>query len=285
LVPVPKAKKRERIQEQVEAERVCHLYGDYEALSIAAGGSELQRVNPQLPVVDQLLYRKLDALAARSAITFAPVVPEKDDRRVFRVLFLAGVPVGELHALPADTLIVETGTYRCDAHIPLREGLLAAEVTIAQRMLCGLYETDRGSIDADCQRQLPGFGSCRLRDDIRPTGPQVCIAELERILRDQVTRQEAAAPGYRPAKECWLDFFCHDRDASDRAYAEYLYGEGFSPDEIRCALVAESEDLYIRHMRALREYLDRTIRAAAIMTLGDRALAALGGGVKRNGSQ
>jgi RepB DNA-primase from phage plasmid len=255
-----------------QVQRVIDLYRGYKAVSVVAGRLDVQVLDLTVPVRDQLLLKKLKGLNRRgAAIRFAPVLT---DLARPSVLFLDAVPEGQLQELPQDTLIVEVSEHRYQVHIPFATPITPEEVTIAQRMLSGRFESDRSSIDVGHYRRLPGFGNeeypeapaVHIRDDVKPTGPAVSITELETELVEQIAQQRQAAAEFdsRAAPRRWLDFFAkaasRDRNVADQAYASYLHSCGYMPSEIRLALLAESEDLYIRKKGFVDAYLDRTIR-------------------------
>jgi hypothetical protein len=256
-----------------DIEMLLGLYAGYEAVQLAAirvkGRMPLQQLRLGTPVADQLHYRQLVALNHKGeGIYFAPVIT---DRSRPRVLFLDDIPLDNIKLLPQDAIVVQTSQAKYQAHIPMASTLTPDEVTIAQRVLCGKWETDRACIDCGHFRRLPGFINQKytprltvaIRDDMGPSGAPVLFDDLQRHLDEQQKTQEAAARRIarpkRPTRKTWQDFYEPDRSVVDIRYAYHLYVNGWDPEDIKQALIAESEDIVIRKQGHLQNYLDRTL--------------------------
>jgi hypothetical protein len=288
-----------------ELKRILDVYRDYDEVVLMAINAresfEVQRLDPRQPARDKLQYEQLRRLNhhRRMGIYFAPVPPVTDNAERFKIVFLHDVPVSQVTKLPPGTVIVQSSDYRYDAHIPITTPLLAGEVTEAQRALCSLSGASRVAVECGHYRRLPGFANpdypetplVRIRDDLGLSERPILIPKLAEKLREQRSLQQEAAARFRrrgDTKKLWIDFFAQvpDRDcsAADQAYASYLSGQGYGTGEIREALKAESEDLWLRSGAYLDEYLDRILQKAAGPKPGGVPTTPLPTGPMRNSS-
>jgi hypothetical protein len=262
----------ESTMEQIEA--VMSLYASYDAVRIACrsekGILRVQDIDPKRPARDQLYYRRLKALnMSGSEILFAPVPQSTSGARV---IYLDRVPEHRLTELPAGSVVVETSEHAYGAHVPVSLPMSAATVAVAQRVLCGEFDANRGSVAPGCYRRLPGFHNMshenprevRIIEDIMCQGRAVSISAINGDLARQKRIQEKAGDFVKRIRtgRRWPDFWDADRDKADRAYARYLTEQGCTPEEIRAKVLAKSEDIVIRKGGEIEEYLELVVRRA-----------------------
>jgi hypothetical protein len=167
----------------------------------------------------------------------------------------------------------------------LDRGVTSEDVKKIQRMLIKDYGGDFGSLGASHNRKLPGFYNTKYPDapymQIQYLGTRVLNANhiLEKYKEIYGKEEEITKPQQRvltveqmmkqlqgrgTPKKTWQDFFKEKQNKSqaDIAYAIYLIDRGYTDEQIRQALLNESEDLDIRKKGHLEDYLSRTLIAA-----------------------
>jgi hypothetical protein len=265
------ADERESILTAVQ--RVIDPYKYCRAVQIsciaAKGKFDVQQLDPIKPVRDQLRCDRLRTLNHRGeGIYFKPIMGAK-----MQIGFLDDVPERLLGSLPEGSLVIETSPHKFQAHFSLPIPLPAPDIAKVQRVLCGLYEADPGSTDACHYRRLPGFTNQKylaqppvmIRDDIVPSGEPVSLGKIynllhvERRAQQQALQKATAARTRTEARKGWTSFKKEDSNRTDMSYTLYLIGQGYSDDEIRAALIAESENITIRKQRHLDSYIELTI--------------------------
>jgi hypothetical protein len=258
--------------EQIDA--VMSLYASYGAVRIACrsdkGILRVQDIDPKRPVRDQLKYRRLKALnMSGSEILFAPVPQSTTEARV---LYLDRVPEHRLTELPAGSVVLEISEHAYEAHIPVSLPMSTSTVAKAQRVLCGRFDSNRGSVAPGHYRRLPGFRhmapedpqEIQIKENIVCQGRAVSIEALRGDLSRQKRIQEAVGESVKHVRtgRTWRDFWDVDRDKADFDYAVYLSRQACSPEEIRAKVLAESEDLVVRKGGEIEGYLEGVVRRA-----------------------
>jgi hypothetical protein len=255
-----------------QIDELMTLYADYQRIRIAyrsgKGTRVVQDIDPRRSVRDQLLYRRLKAFEADGfEVLFAPV-----PQPAARVVYLDRVPEGRLGDLPAGTIVVETPGNGYETHTPVTLPLSVSWVARAQRVLCSMYEANRASVDPESYRRLTGFRNMgrqdshevRVREDILCRGRALSIRALKADLTRQKRIQDAAGELVKHilAGRAWGSFWDANREKADLEYAGYLAEQGCNPDEIRNAVLAQSEDIVIRKGTGMGRYLDHLVRRA-----------------------
>ena len=166
----------------------------------------------------------------------------------------------------------------------LDRGVISEDVKKIQRMLIKDYGGDLGSLGASHNRKLPGFHNTKYPESpymqIHYIGTRVLdvnhilekykeIYEKEEDKKPQqrvltVEQMMKQLQGRGTPKKTWQNFFKEKQNKSqaDIAYAIYLIDRGYIDEQIRQALLNESEDLEIRKKGHLEDYLRRTLSAA-----------------------
>lgn len=115
-----------------------------------------------------LRYRRMRELNERGeGIYFAP-------KGISGMLFLDDPEIDpDLEPLPKGTVVVVTSPGKFQLHIPVDKSLSRAERTKYQRLLCKRYKADKGAIDGDHLRRIPGF-----RNQKYPEKPMIRIFKV-----------------------------------------------------------------------------------------------------------
>jgi hypothetical protein len=248
-----------------QIDELMTLYVEYDRVRIACRrGTNIRvvrEIDPMRPVRDQLRYRALRRLEADGfEVLFAPV-PQAGAR----VVCLGLVPEAMLTELPAGAIVVQATEHAYEAHIPISLPLSRSGVAQVQRFLCSVYESDRASVAPDRYYSLPGFHEARIRGDVVCSGRALSIAAIKADLKGQRQIQEKAAeqlPKNFPSNLTWRSLWQTNRDLVDLLYASRLAEQCYGADEIRNAVLSESEDIVIRKRAALGGYLDRIVHRA-----------------------
>jgi len=167
----------------------------------------------------------------------------------------------------------------------LDRGVTSEDVKKIQRMLIKDYGGDLGSLGASHNKKLPGFHNTKYPESpymqIHYIGTRVLDANhiLEKYKEIYEKEQEEEKAQQRvltvddimkqihlqgTSKKTWQDFYRDKQNESqaDIAYAIYLIDRGYTDEQIRQALLDESESIEIRKKGHLEDYLNRTLSAA-----------------------
>jgi len=165
----------------------------------------------------------------------------------------------------------------------LDKGVTAEEAKQIQRVLIGDYGGDLGGLGASHNKKLPGFYNTKYNPPpfmkIHHIGSTVVDTKATLWLYKEIygkgaikyKRRETEHPILTvkqalslEIQKSWQDFMREkgNRSQADIAYAIYLFGRGYNEEQVRQALLCESEDIEIRKRGHLEDYLDRTIIAA-----------------------
>jgi len=166
----------------------------------------------------------------------------------------------------------------------LDRAVTSEEIIKIQRMLIRVYGGDLGSLGASHNKKMPGFYNTKYPENppymqIHYIGTRVLDANniLEKY-KEIYEKEENKKPQQRvftvqqilsqltdtTKKKNWQDFFRERQNKSqaDIAYAIYLIDRGYTNEQIRQALLNESEDIETRKKGHLEDYLNRTLSAA-----------------------
>ena len=167
----------------------------------------------------------------------------------------------------------------------LDKGVTAEEAKQIQRVLIGDYGGDLGGLGASHNKKLPGFYNTKYNPNppfmkIHHIGSTVVDTEAMLWLYKEIYGKGAIKYKRRGTEhpiltveqtlsldkiqKSWQDFMREkgNRSQADIAYAIYLFGRGYTEEQVRQALLFESEDITVRKKGHLEDYLDRTIIAA-----------------------
>ena len=166
----------------------------------------------------------------------------------------------------------------------LDKGVTAEEAKQIQRVLIGDYGGDLGGLGASHNKKLPGFYNTKYNPPpfmkIHHIGSTVVDTEATLWLYKEIYGKGAIKYKRRGTEhpiltveqtlsldkiqKSWQDFMREkgNRSQADIAYAIYLFGRGYTEEQVRQALLSESEDIETRKKGHLEDYLDRTIIAA-----------------------
>jgi len=167
----------------------------------------------------------------------------------------------------------------------LDRGVTSEEVIKIQRMLIRAYGGDLGALGASHNKKLPGFYNTKYPENppymqIHYVGTRVLDARYilaqykeiyEKEKEDKKPRQHDLATPEQTikqlqgtSKKTWQGYFMEKQNGSkaDVAYAIYLMDSGYTDEEVRQALLNESQDIEIRKKGHLEDYLRRTLKAA-----------------------
>ena len=232
----------------------------------------------------KIRFRRLRELNERGeGIYFAPKgscgIVFLDDPKPL-CLLPGGIPMFK-EELPRGAVIVQTSAIKFQVHIPYVGPPAPRKLrTEFQRLLRERYNSDKGAIDGDQLRRVPGFKNQKYPD--RPVvriihvvdkGDPLTYEDLMRAVKLRREKESGGAVSSKRMRErhsppqgslkCWRDFYDDgDESRADMRYALYLLRMGFSPEEIRRKLLEESLDIENRKRGHLDDYLDRTIRKA-----------------------
>jgi len=171
----------------------------------------------------------------------------------------------------------------------LDRGVTSEEVVKIQRMLIRAYGGDNGAIGASHNKKMPGFYNTKYSENppymqIHYIGTRVidaryALEQYEKIFGKQIeeqVRKEIQQPiltvqqvlsqltHTATIEKTWQDYMRDkgNHSQADITYAIYLMGRGYTDEQVKQALLDESQDLEIRKKGHLEDYLRRTLKAA-----------------------
>jgi hypothetical protein len=183
-----------------------------------------------------------------------------------------------------DFFLLWNTSYKFQAAFLLDRAVTSEEVIKIQRMLIRVYGGDLGSLGASHNKKMPGFYNTKYPENppymqIHYIGTRVLDANsiLDKY-KEIYEKEESKKPQQRvftaqqilsqlidaTKKKSWQDFFRERQNKSqaDIAYAIYLIDRGYTDEQIRQALLNESEDIETRKKGHLEDYFSRTLSAA-----------------------
>ena len=218
-------------------------------------------------------------------------------------VFIDDIPKNMIRKLPhhsegmrfkfSDTILVETSPGKYQAHFTAYiEYLPSVEVDkegfarFVFRFFSYYYQGDMGSCDPLHLRKLPGFRNTKYNEEPvvmwkRIETPEFNPDEIEKSLEEfrEIVNKRQDIPTRKitkreQAQKQWIDFYADmkengavDLSRVDMKYAVYLASRGYSEDEIKDALKAESADIAMRKRGHLDDYLTRTVKKAVEFAL------------------
>jgi len=166
----------------------------------------------------------------------------------------------------------------------LDRGVTAEEVMKIQRMLIQVYGGDLGALGASHNKKLPGFYNTKYPESpymqIHHVGTRVLDARhiLEKYKEKEkqeekkpqqhilTTSEQTTEQLQETSKviKTWQDYFrkTQNKSRADIAYTVYLVDRGYTDEQIKQALLLESQDIEVRKKGHLEDYLRRTLKAA-----------------------
>jgi hypothetical protein len=169
----------------------------------------------------------------------------------------------------------------------LDKGVTAEEIKKIQKMLIRAYGGDPGGIGASHTKKMPGFYNTKYKDNppymkLEYIGTRVIDTKHALQKYEEIYGKSGISQGKEKSQapltaqqslsqlsssniqKTWQDFMRErgNRSQADIAYAIYLTGRGYTEEQVRQALLSESEDIEIRKKGHLDDYLDRTLIAA-----------------------
>ena len=168
----------------------------------------------------------------------------------------------------------------------LDKGVTAEEIKKIQRMLIRAYGGDLGGIGASHTFKMPGFYNTKYPQDppfmrVEYIGTRVIdtkyalfmykeiyekggISQGKENKATPITAQQVLNQLSSNIEKTWQDFMRErgNHSQADIAYAIYLIARGYTDEQVRDALLSESEDIETRKKYHLEDYLGRTIMAA-----------------------
>jgi len=168
----------------------------------------------------------------------------------------------------------------------LDKGVTAEEIKKIQKMLIRAYGGDLGGVGASHTKKMPGFYNTKYSQDppfmrLEYIGTRVidtkhALQKYEEIYGKggisqgkenkptPITAQQVLSQLSSNIQKTWQDFMRErgNHSQADVAYAIYLMARGYTDNQVRDALLRESEDIETRKKWHLDDYLDRTIIAA-----------------------
>jgi len=168
----------------------------------------------------------------------------------------------------------------------LDRAVTSEEVKKIQKMLIKTYGGDVAAIGASHNKKLPGFFNTKYQDapymQLHYIGTRVLDArhileryeqvfgkyhkeqEKEEIQQPILTAQQVLNQLTDKGQKTWQDYMrkTGNHSQADVSYAIYLFGRGYTEEQVRQALLVESESLEVRKRGHLNDYLDRTLIAA-----------------------
>ena len=229
------------------------------------------------------LLEKEDAWHKNAAYGYSVLWAFSRENQYFNVVLVDDVEEIETIKLRDHFLLWNTSN-KYQAAFLLDKGVTAEEVKKIQKMLIRAYGGDPGGIGASHTKKMPGFYNTKYKNDppymkLEYIGTRVidtkhALQKYEEIFgkyhkeekKLEIQQPATVSQTYQTNKEekTWQDYMKEkgNRSQADIAYAIYLMGRGYTDEQVRQALLSESEDIEIRKKGHLEDYLDRTIIAA-----------------------
>jgi hypothetical protein len=164
----------------------------------------------------------------------------------------------------------------------------AEEVVKIQKTLIQIYGCDKRALGATHNKNMPGFYNTQYPDypysQIQYIGGNTLdvnyimneyrkIYGKEEAMKTQqhlklqqhsVSVEQLMMQMSNSHKKTWKDFYKEKQNGSkaDMAYSIYLISRGYTDEQVKQALLRESQDIEIRKQGHLKDYLRRTLKVA-----------------------
>ena len=151
-----------------------------------------------------------------------------------------------------------------------------------QRVLCKLYNGDKGALSPVQLKRLVGFINTKYGDGfvvrlVHSGNSLVSVEEALKLYEKRFGKEEKKKKivplkrksfSFLDGRELktWKDFECDDLSVADMRYTCYLVRMGLSDEEIAQRLLEESPNIERRHK--VDDYIPRTIRKAKLYVWG-----------------
>jgi len=235
------------------------------------------------------LLEREDAWRKNAVYGYSVLWAFSRENQYFNVVLVDDVEKIETIKLRDHFLLWNTSN-KYQAAFLLDKGVTAEEVKKIQKMLIRAYGGDPGGIGASHTKKMPGFYNTKYKDNppfmrLEYVGTRVidtkhALQKYEEIYgKDGISQGKENKATHITAQQVlsqltnniqnniqknWQDFMRERGNPSqaDIAYAIYLMARGYSDEQVRDALLSESEDIENRKRYHLGDYLARTIMAA-----------------------
>ena len=177
-------------------------------------------------------------------------------------------------------LLVQTSRKKYQGYFLLDRPVDYKTLHKIQRVLCKVYNGDKGALSPVQLKRLVGFVNTKYGDGfvVRLVHSGINVVSVDRALQlyEKWFGKEETQPA--PLKrerfsflddgelKTWKDFECDDLSIADMRYVCYLVRMGLSDEEIAQRLLEESPNIEQRHK--VEDYIPRTIRKAKLYVWG-----------------
>jgi len=232
------------------------------------------------------ILEKEDAWRKNAVYGYSVLWAFSRENQYFNIALIDDIEDIETFKLRDHFLLWNTST-KYQAAFLLDKGVTAEEIKKIQKVLIKNYGGDLGGIGASHTKKLPGFYNTKYEnmpymkleyigtrvidtkhalqkyEEIYGKGGIGGISQGKENKATPITAQQVLSLSSNIQKT-WQDFMRERQNHSqaDASYALYLIARGYTDEQVRDALLRESEDIETRKKYHLEDYLDRTIIAA-----------------------